>query len=57
VKKQLKSIFMRYASRLDQYLALKNEIFSSKLRALYKNARLFHSSTVRANAIFRTDLF
>ena len=32
---------MRYASRLQHYLALKNEIFSSKLRAFYKNAQFF----------------
>jgi hypothetical protein len=36
---------MRYASRLKHYLALKNEIFSSTLRAFYKNAQIF--TTVR----------
>jgi hypothetical protein len=36
---------MRYALRLQHYLALKNEIFSSTLRALYKNAQFF--TTVR----------
>jgi hypothetical protein len=36
---------MRYASRLLQYLALKNEISSSTLRAFYKNAQFF--TTVR----------
>jgi hypothetical protein len=29
---------VRYASRLQHYLALKNEIFSSTDRAFYKNA-------------------
>jgi hypothetical protein len=36
---------MRYASRLQHYLALKNEIFRSTLRALYKKAQIF--TTVR----------
>jgi hypothetical protein len=36
---------MRYASRLQHYLALKNEIFISTDRALYKNAQIF--TTVR----------
>jgi hypothetical protein len=36
---------MRYASRLQNYLALKNEIFSSTDRAYYKNAKIF--TTVR----------
>ena len=36
-----KQLFMRYASRLQHYLALKNEIFSSTLRAFYKNAQIF----------------
>jgi hypothetical protein len=36
---------MRYASRLQHYLALKNEIFSSSDRAYYKNAQIF--TTVR----------
>jgi hypothetical protein len=36
---------MRYASRLQHYLALKNEIFSSMDRALFKNAQIF--TTVR----------
>jgi hypothetical protein len=36
---------MRYASRLQHYSALKNEIFSSTDRAFYKNAQIF--STVR----------
>jgi uncharacterized circularly permuted ATP-grasp superfamily protein len=36
---------MRYASRLQHYLALKNEIFSSTLRDFYKNAQIF--TTVR----------
>jgi hypothetical protein len=36
---------MRYASRLQHYLALKNEIFISTLRAFYKNAQIF--TTVR----------
>jgi hypothetical protein len=42
---------MRYASRLQHYLALKNEIFSSTDRAFYKNAQIF--TTVRlAIALF-----
>jgi hypothetical protein len=36
---------MRYASRLQHYLALKNETFSSTDRAFYKNAQIF--TTVR----------
>ena len=36
---------MRYASRLQHYLALKNEIFSRTDRAFYKNAQIF--TTVR----------
>jgi hypothetical protein len=36
---------MRYALRLQHYLALKNEIFSSTLRGFYKNAQFF--TTVR----------
>jgi hypothetical protein len=36
---------MRYASRLQHYLALKNEIFSSTDRAFYKNAQIL--TTVR----------
>jgi hypothetical protein len=32
---------MRYASRLQHYLALKNEIFRSKDRAFYKTAQIF----------------
>jgi hypothetical protein len=32
---------MRYASRLQHYLALKYEIFSSTDRAYYKNAQIF----------------
>jgi hypothetical protein len=44
-EKALKKIFMRYASRLQHYLALKNEIFSSTVRAFYKNAQIF--TTVR----------
>jgi hypothetical protein len=36
---------MRYASRIQHYLALKNEIFSSTDRVFYKNAQIF--TTVR----------
>jgi hypothetical protein len=36
---------MRYASRLQHYFALKNEIFSSTDRTFYKNAQIF--TTVR----------
>jgi hypothetical protein len=50
-EKALKQIFVRYASRLQHYLALKNEIFSSTDRASYKDARIF--TTVRlALALF-----
>jgi hypothetical protein len=42
---------MRYVSRLQHYLVLKNEIFSSTDRALYKNAQIF--TTVRlAHTLF-----
>jgi hypothetical protein len=34
---------MRYASRLQHYLALKYEIFSSTDRAFYKNAQIFNT--------------
>jgi hypothetical protein len=44
-KAKKKQIFMRNASRLQHYLALKNEIFSSTDRAFYKNAQIF--TTVR----------
>jgi hypothetical protein len=37
----LPAVFMRYASRLLQYLALNNEISSSTVRAFYKNAQIF----------------
>ena len=40
---------MRYASRLQHYLALKNEIFSSTDRAFYKFSD-FYYGTARANA-------
>jgi hypothetical protein len=36
---------MRYASRLQHYLALKHEIFCSTLRDFYKNVQFF--TTVR----------
>jgi hypothetical protein len=36
---------MRYVSRLQHYLALTNEIFSSTDRAFYKNAQIF--TTIR----------
>jgi hypothetical protein len=36
---------MRYTSRLQHYLALKKQIFSSTDRAFYKNAQIF--TTVR----------
>jgi hypothetical protein len=36
---------MRYASRLQHYLALKNEIFCSTDHAFYKNTQIF--TTVR----------
>ena len=32
---------MRNGSRLQHYLAVKNEIFSSADRAVYKNAQIF----------------
>jgi hypothetical protein len=41
---------MRYASRLQHYLALKNEIFSGTLRAFYKNAKFF--TTVRYGTLW-----
>jgi hypothetical protein len=34
---------MRYASRLQYYFALKNEILSSTDRAYYKNAPIFNT--------------
>jgi hypothetical protein len=48
---------MRYASRLQHYLALKIEIFSGTLPNLYKKRSDFHYGTARANAFFRIDLF
>jgi hypothetical protein len=51
-----KQIFVQYASRLQHYLALKNEIFSSKLRAYYKNAQIFTTVRFALTLLFRIDL-
>jgi hypothetical protein len=51
-EKALKKIFMRYASRLQHYLALKNEIFSSTVRAFYKNGLNLKYGTVLAFEFF-----
>jgi hypothetical protein len=48
---------MRYASRLQHYLALKNEIFSSTDRAFYKNAQIFTTVRLALTLFFRIDLF
>jgi hypothetical protein len=47
---------MRNGSRLQHYLALKNEIFSSADRAFVQKRSDFHSGAVRANAFFKIDL-
>jgi hypothetical protein len=41
---------MRYASRLQHYFALKNEIFSRTDPAFYKNAQIF--TTIRFTLTF-----
>jgi hypothetical protein len=48
---------MRYASRLQHYLALKNEIFSSAYRAFYKNAQIFNTMRLALTLFIRIDLF
>ena len=48
---------MRNGSRLQHYLAVKNEIFSSADRAFYKKRSDLYSGTIRAKAFFRIDLF
>jgi hypothetical protein len=40
-KKSLKIVFMRNGSRLQHYLAVKNEIFSSADRAFHINAQIY----------------
>jgi hypothetical protein len=45
---------MRYASRLQQYLALNNEILSSTDRGFYKNAQIF--TTVRLTLTLLLEL-
>jgi hypothetical protein len=48
---------MRYASRLQHYLALKNEIFISTGRSFNLKRSDFHYGTARAHAFIRIDLF
>jgi hypothetical protein len=47
---------MRYTSPLQNYLALKNEIFGSTDRAFLKKCSDFHYRRARANAFFRIGL-
>jgi hypothetical protein len=46
---------VRYASRLQHYLALKNEIFISTDRAFLQKRSDFHYGTARANAFTGID--
>ena len=48
---------MRNGSRLQHYLAVKNEIFSSADRAVYKNAQIFTPVRFEIQLFFRIDLF
>jgi hypothetical protein len=47
---------MRYASRLQHYLALKIENFSIKIQALYKNTQFF-TSVLLALTLFLELIF
>ena len=42
---------------VQHYLALKNEIFSSKDRAFYKNAQIFTPVRLELTLLLRIDLF
>jgi hypothetical protein len=48
---------MRYASRLQHYLAVKNEIFSSADRDFHKNAQIFTTVRLALTLFLRIDLF
>ncbi len=48
---------MRNGSRLQHYLAVKNEIFSSADRAFYKNAQIFNPVRFALTLCFRIDLY
>jgi hypothetical protein len=48
---------MRNGSRLQHYLAVKNEIFSSADRAFYKNAKIYTPVRFALMLFFRIDLF
>ena len=48
---------MRNGSRLQHYLAVKNEIFSSAIRAFYKNAQIFTPARFAITLFFRIDFY
>jgi hypothetical protein len=48
---------MLNGSRLQHYLAVKNEIFSSADRAFYKNAQIYTPVRFALMLFFRIDLF
>ena len=48
---------MLNGSRLQHYLAVKNEIFSSADRAFYKNAQIYTPVRLALTHCFRIDLF
>ena len=48
---------MRNGSRLQHYLAVKNEIFSSADRAFYKNAQIYTPVLFALTLSFRIDLY
>ncbi len=48
---------MRNGSRLQHCLAVKNEIFSSADRALYKKAQIYTPVRLALTLCFRKDLY
>jgi len=48
---------MRNGSRLQHYLAVTNQIFSSTDRAYYKNAQIYTPVRFALTLFFRIDLF
>ena len=48
---------MRNGSRLQHYLAVKNEIFISADRAFYKNAQIYTPARLALTDCFRIYLF
>ena len=48
---------MRNGTRLQHYLAVKNEIFSSADRAFHKNAQIYTPVWFAQKLFFRIDLY